>query len=81
MIKVLSHNKSQIWNSAEIYNEYQSQNGAALGRRNLIKRLHDHFEGELAVLSCPGYASLLEFQNQAAVLLKMVKDDDDLDSD
>jgi hypothetical protein len=60
---------------------YQDYGGVTLKHSQLIDCLHNHFAGELLVLSSPGYANIVAFRNQAAALLKIVKDDDDSDID
>ncbi len=43
--------------------------------------LMDHFAGELVSLSSPGYATMIVFRQEAAVLLKMVKNETTSDID
>ena len=71
--------KLYVWNSIELFDQYQEYGGCELSRPQLIDNLRNHFAGELLVLSSPGYANIVAFHNQAATLLKMVKDDDDCD--
>ena len=47
--------------------------------RDLIVKLKSHFQDELVILSTQGYESIVAFHCNAAVVLKMVKDDNDDD--
>ena len=82
LLKVMSADKSRIWNSLELYMEYQSNHGCVITRKHLIIKLKAHLQQELVILSSPGYASIVAFHCYAAVVLKMVKDDveDDIGS-
>ncbi|KAI4803777.1 hypothetical protein KUCAC02_025425 [Chaenocephalus aceratus] len=72
----LTENRKRIWNSIELFHEYQEHGGNSLNRRELVDNLCCHFAGELLVLSSPGYANIVAFHNEAALLLKIVKQDD-----
>lgn len=75
----MTSDKNHIWNSLELFQEYQSNHGTCKARRNMIRRLQEHFQDELVVLTCPGYASIVAFHSNAATVLKMVRDDEDDD--
>lgn len=77
----MTANKSCIWNSLELFQEYQNNHGCFITRRGLITKLQAHFQDELVVLSSPGYASIVTFHCNAAIALKVVKDEDDDDVD
>ncbi|PIK51924.1 hypothetical protein BSL78_11179 [Apostichopus japonicus] len=79
VIETLQADRSRIWNSVELFKEYQDSHGCALTRVRLIKELRKYFGNELVVLSTPGYASLIAFHKNAALMLKMVKDDEEND--
>ena len=79
LLKVMSADKSRIWNSLELYMEYQSNHGCVITRKHLIIKLKAHLQEELVILSSPGYVSIVAFHCNAAVVLKMVKDDDEED--
>ena len=79
LITVMSSDKSRIWNSLELFQEYQNNHGSIIARRGLIGKLRAHFQDEFVVLSSPGYASIVAFHYNAAAALKMVKDDEDDD--
>ena len=74
---LMSDDKSRIWNSVDLFSEYQEHHGSLASRKQLIEKLRNHFGDELIVLSCPGYARVIAFQSGAAATLKMVRDDDD----
>ena len=80
VICTLQENKLRIWNSIELFEEYQSHGGALLTRQVLINKLEQHFGDEIIILSSPGYTKLVTFHHQAARQLKIVKDDDDDDN-
>ena len=69
-------------NSLKLYMEYQNNHRFIITRRHLIDKLKAYFQDELVILSSPGYASIVAFHCNAAVVLKMVKDgnDDDIGS-
>ena len=75
----LREDLSRIWNSIEIHNFYKFYKGESLTRRQLIKKLAEHFRKDLLILSGTGVASILVFQSKASNGLKLVanKDDDD----
>ena len=73
--------KNHIWNSVELFQEYT---GCALTRSYVVHKLvfvlGNQFGEELLVLSSPGYANIIACKNKAdAVVLKMVKDDEEDD--
>ena len=78
----MAQDKSYIWNSIELFDKYKEHGGTLLTRKHLIQFLQRHFNEELFVLNCPGYASLLIFRKSKTPYLKLVKDDegDNLDS-
>ncbi len=78
VIEILQADRNQIWNSVELYQEYQDNYGRALTRRRLIQDIQKYFGDELVVLTSPGYASLITFHKNAR-LMKMIKDDDESD--
>ncbi len=53
--------------------------GIEKSRQTLIKELVTQFEGELVCLSSAGFAAIVTFHKQAAINLKIVKDDTDDD--
>ena len=79
VIEILKADRSRIWNSVEVFNEYQDNHGCALTRYRLVEELRRYFGDDLVVLTTPGYASLIAFHSNAALMLKMVKDDDEID--
>ena len=66
-----------IWNSIEVYKEYQDHRGTETSRSQLVKTISDNFGDKLIVLSSPGFASVLAFHTPAIKLLKLVRDDEE----
>ena len=81
VIKVLDEDRSQIWNSVDIYALYIENGGSDLSRRLLVTQLVEHFSGSLLALSSPGIATILAFQSGAAKALHIVPDQEDDDTD
>uniref|UniRef100_UPI00358F791D uncharacterized protein isoform X1 n=1 Tax=Myxine glutinosa TaxID=7769 RepID=UPI00358F791D len=79
IINVLCDDKNRIWNSIELHQEYLNHRGTVLSRAHLVVAVHRHFSGDLLVLSSPGFASIITFRANTAVILKLVKDDDEDD--
>ena len=79
MIEILQADRSRIWNSIELFKEYQDNHGCALTRCRLVKELRRNIGGDLVVLTNPGYASIIAFHKNAALMLKLVKADDESD--
>ena len=77
MIDTLHTNRSQIWNSIELFKMYQENNGYVLTRYSLIEQWQQHFQDDLIALTSCGYASIVTFRKNAALMMKMVKDDDE----
>ena len=75
----LSEDRSRIWNSVELHEQYVAYKGEALTRRNLMTELSEHFGHDLLVLSGAGVASILSFRSKASSALKLVANDEDDD--
>ena len=67
VIHEMSTNSSQIWNSLEIWHQYEKHGG-----KDLV-----HFGDDIAVLSSSGLASLIVFRKSASTLLYLVNDSDE----
>jgi len=61
MISMLSSDWKRIWNSVEIFQEDQTHGGVKLTQSHLVDNLCSHFDGELLILSSPGYANIVAF--------------------
>ena len=57
--------KSRLWNSVELYHQYQLFGGKALLRRSLLVKIQHDFLDDIAVLSSPGLSSLVVFRQNA----------------
>lgn len=77
VIDFLELNKSSLYNSVDLYNQYMQSGGIILSRRSLVNKLEDHFGGELITLSSPGLATMLTFKSKTAELLHMLPDESD----
>ena len=42
LLKVMSSDKNRIWNSIELFQEYQNNHGSIIARRSLIGKLRAH---------------------------------------
>ena len=63
-----------MWNSVELYYQYQLFGGKALLRRSLLVKIQDHFLDDIAVLSSPG---LVVFRQNALTVLHLAGDTED----
>ena len=81
VISILNADKSQIWNSVELYTLYVENGGSDLSRRLLVTRLLEYFGDNLVALSCPGIATVLAFRSGAAKALRIIPDQEDDDID
>ena len=77
VIRIVSEDKTRIWNSIEVFKEYVDHFGTDLTRRRLVSELERHFKGELLVFSSPGVACILTFRGCATHKLNVIKDEDD----
>ena len=77
VITTLSSDQKRVWSSVELCKEYQDHDGTDLTRSQLVEKLCVHFDGDLLLISSPGYANVVAFQCHAAVTLKMFKDNED----
>ena len=65
--------KSRLWNSVQLYHLYQLLGGKILSRRALLLQIKEHFSDEIAVLSSPGLASTVVFNNDVTTVLNLLK--------
>ncbi len=77
LIAHVQENQSRTWHSVELFQAYTDYGGTVLSRKQLIKKLSDHFGAHLLVLSSPGIANIIVFRNKASDILRVVDDDDD----
>ena len=69
----MSADKSCIWESIELSQQYTSYFGSTLTRAHLVNQLCLHFGKELLVLTFPGITNIIAFRGNT---LKIVKDND-----
>ena len=65
--------KSRLWNSVQLHHLYQLLGGKILSRMALLLQIKEHFSDEIAVLSSPGLASTVVFNNDATKVLNLLK--------
>ena len=62
VIAALTDDEKCIWNSVELYEEYQSHGGDEVTCPQLLAKLCKYFDGDLLILSSQGYASIIVFK-------------------
>ena len=77
VIAEMLKDRSRLWNSVELYHQYQLFGGKALLRRSLLVKIQDHFLDDIAVLSSPGLSSLVVFRQNASTVLHLAGDTED----
>lgn len=76
----MSANRTKMWNSAELLQEYEESGGTAITqRKTLMQKIKKYFEDALIVLSSPGIASIVAFASETTKLCNILKQDDDED--
>jgi len=76
-LKSLLKDKSRLWNSVELYHQYQLFGRKALLQRSLLVKNQHHFLDDIAVLSSPGLSSLVVFRQNASTILHLTGDTED----
>ena len=79
VIHDLNEDRTRIWNSRELHEQYIAHGGESLTRRNLMSKLSEHYGHDILVLSGAGVASILSFRSKASSVLKLVANDEDDD--
>ena len=79
VIHDLNEDRTRIWNSIELHEQYIAHGGESLTRRNLMSKLSQHFGHDILVLSGAGVASILSFRSKSSSILKLVANDEDDD--
>lgn len=69
--------KSHLWNSVELYHQYQLFGRKALLRRSLLVNIQHRFLDDIAVLSSPRLSSLVVFRQNASTVLHLAGDTED----
>ena len=65
--------KSRLWNSIQLHHLYQLLGGKIISRRALLLQIKEHFSDEIAVLSSPGLASTVVFNDDVTTVLNLLK--------
>ena len=81
---VMSEDRSRLWNSVELHQEYFKLGGNCVkSRAHVIEQITLHFGDSVVVLDSPGISKIVCFRNETAKLLHIAKrddcDDDSLD--
>ena len=80
VIKLLTDDKSRIWNSTELYEAYTLNNDKVqLDKKTYLSKLVSKFNGSLISFHSRGYARIFCFEDHARCLLKETKDNDNVD--
>ena len=66
MVTTLSNDQKRAWITVELQQEYQDHSGFDLTRSHLAENLCNHFEGDLLMISAPGYANVVYFRCHAS---------------
>ena len=69
--------KSRVWNTTELEEEYNSCGGQLLSRRMLITRLSDLLSPELLILSGTSVCSILVFRKEASKHMQLVSNEEE----
>lgn len=77
LVSCMIEDKTKIWNSVELHEQYQVYDGDILSKTQLLNKLFDHFDDDLLILSAAGVASIIVFRSKAPSLFKLVNDSDD----
>lgn len=77
LLEEMEKDKSCLWNSAELYAQYQLYGGKELSRGSLLVRIQEHFLDDIAILSSAGLSSIILFRNNAKALLRLSTDDEE----
>ena len=63
--------RSRLWNSVELYHQYQLFGRKALLRRSLLVKIQYHLLDDIAILSSPGLSTLVVFRQNASTVLHL----------
>ena len=79
VFRFMLDNKNNLWNSVELYDVYNSCSTGSLSRPAVIEKVKERFSDDVIILSSPGCASVIAFRSCASSVLKIVKDEKELD--
>ena len=74
VIDEMSKDRSRMWNSVELFHQYQQFGGKVLVQRSLVQKINGHFKEDVVVLSSPGLASLIVFIKNASTVVNLASD-------
>ena len=75
LVKLITSDRSKIWNSVGFHEAYRSLEGSQLSLRCVVQYLSDNLSPYLLFLSSPGIASIIVFRGKSASILSIVDDD------
>ena len=64
----MGNDRSIIWNSVNPFNEYEQLEGCLVHLQQLVQ---NNYDGDLIILSSPGYASLFAIKKRNSEYSKM----------
>lgn len=79
LISKTDKDKSQLCNSMELPEFYWKQDGSSLSRKQLMKKLLEHYGSDVIILFSCGVDNLFILKSTAPSFLKLVSIDDDDD--
>ena len=79
VIDEMVKDRSRLWNSIELYHQYQLFGGKALLQRSFLKKIKDRLMDKIAILTSPGLASLVVFSKGSS--LHLASDSEDKQDD
>ena len=65
VVSEMLQDRTRIWNSIDLYEQYSNEGGDKLTRRQLIESLTTRFGKDVIVLSATGVANIIVFREQA----------------
>lgn len=84
LVQTMSSDRSKIWNSVELQQEYEHLGGNKIKqRKHLLENIKTYLKDAVIILSSPGMANIVSFTSETTKVLHLLKqndDDDDLDA-
>jgi len=77
VVEMLKSDRSQMWNSVELFDSYSQFGGVQLCRQTLVSKLQELFGNDLMVLSLPGIVNIIAFRSCASQILRLVNTEED----
>ena len=77
VMKHLYENKTEMYNSIDIYQTYVDSGGESLSCRKVMQHIVEEFGNGLIVLFSPGYTNLVVFKSHSVKAIHITPDDSD----